>query len=87
MRLFFNNRQNVALTHHKELFTLELQLGAAVLAIKHFVAWFQDHLFVLRSLSNSLNGSVQGFLFCGVRNDDTANLLFSRCGHYQHAVC
>ena len=84
--LLLDDCQHITLTHHQILLALELQFCATVLAIQHFVASLQNHLFVFCALANSLDGAVQGFLLGSVRNDDTTDFLFSRCRQYQHAV-
>ena len=54
MRLFLDDCEDVALTHHQILFTFELQLCATVLAIQHLVASLQNHLFVLGAITRGL---------------------------------
>ena len=87
MRSFFDHCEHIALAHHQILNALELELCATVLAVEHFVALFQDHCFILCTLSYGLDSAMKGFLLSGIRNDNTTNLLLCRCWQYQHTVC
>lgn len=84
--LFFDNGEHIALAHHQIFLTFKLKFGTAIFAIKHFVAGFQNHLFVLSALSSSNNFTVERFLFSCIRNDNSTNLFFCGRGQYQHAV-
>ena len=82
------NGQDVALAHDEVFVSVKFELGTSILAVKHGVAHLHDHLLVLGAITYGYYFALEGFLFGGVGDDDTADgLLFGRCGHYENSVC
>ena len=64
-----------------------MELGAGLFAIDDSVADLPGHLVVFRARTHGYDGSLLGFLFGGVGDNDTASgFLFSGCGLDDYAV-
>ena len=85
--LLGDDGEHIALAHHEVLRALVLNLRASILAIKHHVVGFQDHLLVLRTLADGNHLAALRFLFGGVGNNDSTHFLLCRCRKNQHSVC
>ena len=60
---------------------------ASVLTIEYGITFFENHLFVFRTLTCSNDLTTLWFLFCRIRDNNSTYFFFSWCRKYQHSVC
>ena len=85
--LLLNYGKNVALTHDEVFCTLNFKLCARIFAVKDFITFLKNHFLILSAIASGNDSTVLRFLFCCIRNDDSANFLFCLCRKYKHSVC
>src|SRR5579863_4093439 len=75
--LFRDDAEDFFFAHDEEVFAVELDLGARVLAEQNGVAgldveWEHLALVVGLAFSDGDDGALLGLLFCGIRDDDAS---------------